>query len=665
MCIRLFVILSFLGSVSYGQEIKQTDLDKCSNFFRSTCESTVSLTITKVFENGLAKEISLFPSASLYRKRHAVIRLPVREAATQVLEFKLLGDKSWLRATTLKTPPNPDINLEPGSSLTGGFDWTESKIGLIPFVYPLFGLHFGDGFFIDFIEDSCWDKSRFEIEQKMLTRCFGNGAKVQFHFDENREFAGYTVLYPGHDNTEDGVKSFFFQLEKEETGFAWTYKTKFRYLKNGQEKTTEYRAEITPDDSEQDDLHFFESNISERHPVRIEEDEWSKYEFSKGKIVKILDEQAILRVKEIYLNKYPTRKITIAKTFQLDAFGSEVTCELANYLRGRASLPHCGEYSLCAAAANEGIWIPQDRLFASPEIVASKGASAEDLIKLAGDNGVEASMVERLSIGGLKSLGCSAVLHFKNSNEIEGIDHWVAFLGFDEEGNALIFDAPRKVEKVRPATLLTYWDGTAVLVGEQPVGVPSKLLSKFVPAMLWVAFALASVATMSRLVPKRTTASQLFSLSLAAVAIATSWAIVSPLSFYNNKESVKFCHVKSPRRANIISVDLESILSDPLLASGRVAFVDCRHPDAYEKTHIENAINFPIDASLGESQNAVDQLKGNDKIICYCQSRSCKWAEIVAQRLLEFGFEDVAVLYGGINELPEERKRYVADSNKS
>lgn len=80
-----------------------------------------------------------------------------------------------------------------------------------------------------------------------------------------------------------------------------------------------------------------------------------------------------------------------------------------------------------------------------------------------------------------------------------------------------------------------------------------------------------------------------------------------------------------------------------------VTLVDARLSNAYRHAHLKGAINVPIALSGIPLKRALETLDRRKRIVVYCQSRQCSWAQAMCQRLNCLGY-DVAVLEGGVIE---------------
>ena len=84
-----------------------------------------------------------------------------------------------------------------------------------------------------------------------------------------------------------------------------------------------------------------------------------------------------------------------------------------------------------------------------------------------------------------------------------------------------------------------------------------------------------------------------------------------------------------------------------LHTSGKVLFVDSRTAADYRAGHIPDAFSLP----LGEFDRRIDafrkQYLPGHPIVTYCSGRTCQDSHLLAQRLFEAGYENVAVFIDG------------------
>ena len=83
-----------------------------------------------------------------------------------------------------------------------------------------------------------------------------------------------------------------------------------------------------------------------------------------------------------------------------------------------------------------------------------------------------------------------------------------------------------------------------------------------------------------------------------------------------------------------------------LLGSDAV-FIDARFARDYKAGHLKGAISLPVDANDVERQKVTADISKDSRIVMYCQSSKCKYAEIVAIKLIKDGFSNISIFRGG------------------
>jgi rhodanese-related sulfurtransferase len=78
------------------------------------------------------------------------------------------------------------------------------------------------------------------------------------------------------------------------------------------------------------------------------------------------------------------------------------------------------------------------------------------------------------------------------------------------------------------------------------------------------------------------------------------------------------------------------------------AFLDARPKEAYDKSHIQDAINLPYSFLDAVPREVVDRLRRYRRIIVYCNSESAERSKLMAGELLEAGLKDVSYLGEGL-----------------
>ena len=126
-------------------------------------------------------------------------------------------------------------------------------------------------------------------------------------------------------------------------------------------------------------------------------------------------------------------------------------------------------------------------------VSSDRGSTANDLTKAASDFGLHGTVLQRLDAEFLRASGEPILLRLDLSRHGEGTFHWVAFLG-DNNGRALVLDAPRPAAPTSYADLLGLWTGHGIVLSREPISHQSLIarrlasLVDFWPLLLGVLF---------------------------------------------------------------------------------------------------------------------------------------------------------------------------------
>jgi rhodanese-related sulfurtransferase len=88
------------------------------------------------------------------------------------------------------------------------------------------------------------------------------------------------------------------------------------------------------------------------------------------------------------------------------------------------------------------------------------------------------------------------------------------------------------------------------------------------------------------------------------------------------------------------------------LEEGTAMFVDVREPELFAREHIEGALN--VQAAGGGADSLAWLVSAGMDMIAYADEKNLRQAGMLADRLLEMGFERVFVLYGGLEGWKEK-----------
>lgn len=136
-------------------------------------------------------------------------------------------------------------------------------------------------------------------------------------------------------------------------------------------------------------------------------------------------------------------------------------------------------------------------------------------------------------------------------------------------------------------------------------------------------------------------------LLIVGILVVSSQAL-SPTSFWSNSNVVRAIGLAShPEQIQHVSID-------EFLAFNRVGesiAIDARLPGDYFAGHVEGSISLPVTSQRSERAFILKDVPKTSKLVIYCQSRSCLFAQSVATLLVGDGYYNVSILDGGWVEL--------------
>ncbi|HPI19595.1 MAG TPA: rhodanese-like domain-containing protein [Candidatus Kapabacteria bacterium] len=109
---------------------------------------------------------------------------------------------------------------------------------------------------------------------------------------------------------------------------------------------------------------------------------------------------------------------------------------------------------------------------------------------------------------------------------------------------------------------------------------------------------------------------------------------------------------KNELKGNVTYETLKKYLNDP-----RVVIIDAREPELYHKSKIGNAINIHPYQEQSEYFKALRNVPDGKTIIVYCEGGNCDLSHIVANDLMNLGYENVLLYLGGFEEWEKKYKR--------
>lgn len=317
--------------------------------------------------------------------------------------------------------------------------------------------------------------------------------------------------------------------------------------------------------------------------------------------------------------------------------------------------PHCGLYCLYSVLKMESKEL-DFRDLVKPEYLGSrKGSSLAELKQAAEDFGMNAAALGQLTSEDLKSIELPIILHVKSSDAQKEYDHFVLFLG-DKDSKARIFDPPNPIETVPYYELATRWDGTGLIVSAEPIELSKILLPARKRFALFVGVIIAAIVlvkTVGKLLSRKIKtisrpAMLTFSAAQSAGLVMVALWVGVIYHFAHDEGFLAHAGATEPVvRASFGHFIPKVSAKDIQNAAGNTIFVDARRDADYQAGHIDGAINIPTTLCAAGRTAKLANTPKDSRVIIYCQSAGCPYAEIVATHLKEDGFYNFVIYKGG------------------
>jgi rhodanese-related sulfurtransferase len=305
----------------------------------------------------------------------------------------------------------------------------------------------------------------------------------------------------------------------------------------------------------------------------------------------------------------------------------------------------CGVFAMTAALRSIGH--PVDvKLFLTEEFVPDfLGSRPKDLCKLGAIYGVDCRYVESLSFSDIKASNSPILLFLRERGTHSTLGDWVAFLGMNQN-SLVIFDSGRtskpNVYEVSPADLLVNWQGQAIVVGgEKPTffRVRANVFETLLPICL-----VALTVSVFPFFHRGNSALRILSATFFICIFFGKWSILHDrecriVEFLSAKYSAEVFPELTLHKARVKYDDIP------------VRLVDARHTQDFVPRHLSGSTNIPVNASIQEIENIVNEWDLQDILVVYCYSRNCSIGDVIARRLRALGFSNIIVSRESIEEL--------------
>jgi len=316
---------------------------------------------------------------------------------------------------------------------------------------------------------------------------------------------------------------------------------------------------------------------------------------------------------------------------------------------------YCGLYCLYAVMRLAGKQTDFLELTKPDYVGSPSGSSLAELKKAAEDHGLYAIPVGKLTDRELHNCRHPIILHVKPGLQSQLYTHYELFLG-TENGQAKLFDPPNPVRLVPFRELAPRWDGNGLIISAEPIDLSSVFGPTRKRLIMYAAAAIAVILALhwaKRLLPETLLNSRikLMGLSITQAAGFAILALFVGMFYHFADDEGLLANAKATsaiqqaHAANFIPKIGERKVHK-LLGSDAV-FIDARFARDYKAGHLEGAISVPVDANDVELQKVTADIPKDSRIVMYCQSSGCKYAEIVAIKLIKDDYSNISIFRGG------------------
>ena len=324
-------------------------------------------------------------------------------------------------------------------------------------------------------------------------------------------------------------------------------------------------------------------------------------------------------------------------------------------VKRKVSRSYCGITCLYTIMKLAGKEIDYQKLVKPEYIGSPKGSFLSELKKAAEDNGLYAVSVGQLTKRELRQCPHHVILHVKPNTMDKEYNHYELFLG-TENGKARLLDPPEPLKLVPFQELAPRWDGNGLIVSTKPIDLGAVLAHARKRFIIYASIALVIILIVhwaKRWLPsaRKLSRRQVFGLSAAqGTAFAVAALSCGMVYHFTNDEGLlananATAAIQQAHAGNFIPKIGEGKVHK-LLSSGAVC-IDARFARDYKAGHLKGAISLPVDANDVERQKVTADISKDSRIVMYCQSSACKYAEIVAIKLITNGFSNISIFRGG------------------
>ena len=131
-------------------------------------------------------------------------------------------------------------------------------------------------------------------------------------------------------------------------------------------------------------------------------------------------------------------------------------------------------------------------------------------------------------------------------------------------------------------------------------------------------------------------------LIVAAIVLGGAYSFVTKQGFFAKAQTI---HDSASNNIEMISLEM----AKELFESNKALFIDARHEFDYYAGHIRSAVNVPM-KSFDHYFVSLKNIPKDKLLIAYCDGAECNSSIELAVKLMEAGFTNVKVFFGGWQE---------------
>lgn len=336
----------------------------------------------------------------------------------------------------------------------------------------------------------------------------------------------------------------------------------------------------------------------------------------------------------------------------------------ANAAKVASYHPYCGLYDIYAVMKLAGKEI-DFRDLVKPEYISSQeGSTMKELKQAAEDHGLYVKPVGNLTSRDLRQSPYPIILYVKSSMDEKEYDHYELFLD-TRNGKARLFNPPEPIKLVPFEELAPRWSGVGLIVSATPISSMRIFSASYTRLACYGAAGVLVILAIRRLRRRWSGSGAGDSVGRRILVCMVQCGCLCGIAYFGGL-TYHFAHshgllaraeatgavVKRYEGSFIPKVSKREVKR--LLGTDAV-FVDARLAEDFKMEHLEGAISVPVNSSDEELEKTMGNITKDARIVVYCQSAACKYAEGVAIRLMDDGFANVSLFKGGWREWVQDR----------